>query len=153
MKKRVAIQMTSEEETEFIESSKTMILVTNGKDGWPHTMAMWFVLREGRPILSTFAKSQKVLNIRRDPRVTILVEAGENYEELRGVMIRGRAEIVEDRAFVEEVQIAFARKYVGGPFIEGTAEMVRARAAKRVAIRVVPLESVSWDHTKLGGGY
>ncbi len=153
MKKRATIRMTPEEESAFIESSKTMILVSNGKDGWPHALPMWFVMREGLPLLSTFAKSQKVMNIRRDPRVTVLVEAGEKYEELRGVMIRGRVEIVEDRAFVEEVQLAFARKYIGGPFPEGAEEIIRARAAKRVAIRVVPLEVVSWNHAKLKGGY
>jgi len=153
MKKRDQIKMTAEEERKFLEEAKTMILVSNGRDGYPHPVPMWFVIRDGVPIMSTYGRSQKVLNLRRDPRVTALVEAGEQYQELRGVMIRGRAEIVEDRPVVEDVQVAFAHKYVGGPFPEGGEELIRARAAKRVVIRIVPERITSWDHSKLGGGY
>ena len=153
MKKRDQIKMTAEEERKFLEEAKTMILVSNGRDGYPHPVPMWLVIRDGMPIMSTYGSSQKVLNLRRDPRVTALVEAGEQYEELRGVMIRGRAEIVEDRPVVEDVQVAFAHKYVGGPFPEGAEDLIRARAAKRVAIRIIPERITSWDHSKLGGGY
>ena len=153
MKKRDQIKMTAEEERKFLEEAKTMILVSNGKDGYPHPVPMWFVIRDGMPIMSTYGSSQKVLNLRRDPRVTALVEAGEQYQELRGVMIRGRAEIIEDRPVVEDVQVAFAHKYAGGPFPEGAEDLIRARAAKRVAIRIVPERITSWDHSKLGGGY
>jgi len=153
MKKRDHIKMTAEEERKFLEEAKTIILVSNGRDGYPHPVPMWFVIRDGVPIMSTYGRSQKVLNLRRDPRVTALVEAGEQYQELRGVMIRGRAEIVEDRPVVEDVQVAFAHKYVGGPFPEGAEDLIRARAAKRVAIRIVPEYVTSWDHSKLGGGY
>jgi len=153
MKKRDQIKLTDKEQREFLEGARTMILVSNGRDGWPHPVPMWFVIHEGRPIMSTYASSQKVLNLRRDPRVTALVEAGEQYDELRGVMIHGRAEIIEDRPLVEDVQVAFAHKYVGGPFPEGAEALIRARAAKRVAIRIVPERMTSWDHAKLGGGY
>ncbi len=153
MKKRDQIKLTEAEQRALLEGARTMILVSNGKDGWPHPVPMWFVIREGKPIMSTYARSQKVLNLRRDPRVTALVETGEQYDELRGVMIRGKAEIVEDRPLIEDVQVAFAHKYVGGPFPEGAEEMIRARAAKRVAIRIVPEHVTSWDHAKLGGGY
>jgi PPOX class probable F420-dependent enzyme len=153
MKKRDHIKMTAEEERRFLEDARTMILVSNGRDGYPHPVPMWFVIRDGAPIMSTYGSSQKVLNLRRDPRVTALVEAGEQYQELRGVMIRGKAEIIEDRPEVEDVQVAFAHKYVGGPFPEGAEDLIRARAAKRVAIRIVPERITSWDHAKLGGGY
>ena len=153
MKKRDAIKMTEEERRKFLEEARTMILVSNGRDGYPHPVPMWLVIREGKPLMSTYATSQKVLNLRRDPRVTALVEAGEQYDELRGVMIRGKAEIVEERPLVEDVQVAFARKYMAGPFPEGAEELIRARAAKRVAIRIVPERVTSWDHAKLGGGY
>jgi len=153
MKKRDQIKMTGEEQRKFLEEARTMILVSNGRDGYPHPVPMWFVIRDGRPIMSTYARSQKVLNLRRDPRVTALVEAGEQYDQLRGVMIRGRAEIIEERPLVEDVQVAFALKYVGGPFPEGAEELIRARAMKRVAIRINPEYVTSWDHAKLGGGY
>jgi PPOX class probable F420-dependent enzyme len=153
MKKRDAIKMTEEERRKFLEEARTMILVSNGRDGWPHPVPMWFVIRDGKPLMSTYSTSQKVLNLRRDPRVTALVEAGEQYDELRGVMIRGKAEIIEERPLVEDVQVAFARKYMAGPFPEGAEELIRARAAKRVAIRIVPERVTSWDHAKLGGGY
>jgi PPOX class probable F420-dependent enzyme len=152
MKKRDAILMSDEEIKAFIEGSKTMILVSNGKDGFPHAMPMWFVVRDGCPFISTFAKSQKVVNVRRDPRVTVLFESGVEYEKLKGVMIRGKGEIIEDRSVVEEVQIGFARKYVG-PFVDGAEEMIRAQAKKRIAIRIVAEKMISWDHAKLGGGY
>lgn len=153
MNKRDQIKMTEDERKRFLEEARTMILVSNGKDGYPHPVPMWFVIRDGTPIMSTYGRSQKVLNLRRDPRVTALVEAGEQYDRLRGVMIRGKAEIIEDRPIVEDVQVAFAHKYVGGPFPEGAEEIIRARAAKRVAIRIVPEHVTSWDHSKLGGGY
>jgi PPOX class probable F420-dependent enzyme len=152
MKKRDAIRLTDDEIKAFIEGSKTAILVSNGNDGFPHAMPMWFVVRDGCPFMSTFAKSQKVLNIRRDPRITVLFESGVEYEKLKGVMIRAKGEIIEDRSVVEEVQIGFARKYVG-PFVDGAEEMVRAQAKKRIAIRVVPEKIISWDHAKLAGAY
>lgn len=151
--KRDQIQMTEGEIKDFIENARTMIIVSNGKDGYPHAMPMWFVNRDGCPHLSTFAKSQKVQNLRRDPRVTALVESGVAYDELKGVMIRGRAEILEDRPLVEEIQLGFAHKYVGGPFPDGAEEVIRARANKRVVIRIVPEKFISWDHAKLPGGY
>lgn len=153
MSKRSAIIMTEEEIKQFMEESKTMILVSNGKDGFPHAMPMWFVIRDGCPLFSTFSKSQKIQNVRRDPKVTLLVESGVEYDKLKGVMIRGKAEIVEERPFVEEVQLAFAHKYVGGPFPDGAETIIRARANKRVALRVIPEKMISWDHGKLGGGY
>ncbi|MFQ5457650.1 MAG: pyridoxamine 5'-phosphate oxidase family protein [Myxococcota bacterium] len=151
--KRDLIRMSDEEIRDFIENARTMIIVSNGKDGYPHAMPMWFVIRDGCPLLSTFAKSQKVLNVRRDPRVTALVESGVEYDKLKGVMIRGKGEIIESRATVEEIQLAFANKYVGGPFPEGAEEVIRARANKRVVIRIVPEKFISWDHTRLGGAY
>jgi len=151
--KRDQIRMTDEEIRDFLEQSKTMIIVSNGKDGYPHAMPMWFVMRDGCALLSTFAKSQKVLNVGRDPRVTALVESGVEYDKLKGVMIRGKAEIVDDRSFVEDIQLAFAHKYVGGPFPDGAEQIIRARANKRVVIKIVPEKVISWDHARLGGGY
>jgi PPOX class probable F420-dependent enzyme len=152
MKLRDTIRMTDDEIKAFIEESMTMILVSLGKEGYPHAMPMWFVVRDGCPLISTFAKSQKVHNIRRDPRVTVLFESGVKYEKLKGVMIRAKGEIVEDRSVVEDVQVAFAHKYVGPFPAEGEA-LIRERAKKRIAIRITPEKVISWDHAKLGGGY
>jgi hypothetical protein len=113
---------------------------------------MWYVLLNNEIAFWTYTKSQKAVNLRRDPRLTCMVEAGEHYNELRGVQIKGYAAISDDREFVQKIGEAIWMRYTG-PLNESTHPMVIAQAAKRVVVSVKPVEIVSWDHRKLGGGY
>ena len=152
MNRRDQIRMNDEEIRAFLEEQRILQVATIDHDGWPHLVAMWYVLIDDEVVFWTYARSQKALNLRRDPRLTCLVESGERYEELRGVQIKGRAAINDDRATVQHIGEAIWERYTG-PLNEKTGQMVTAQAAKRVVIFVKPVEVVSWDHRKLGGGY
>ena len=150
--------MGDEELAAFLDEQRTVVVATNGRDGWPHLMPLWYVVRDGELWSWTYAKSQKVKNLERDPRVTLQVESGEQYQELRGVMVKARAEIVRDAetvaAFGAELFGRYAPSPGGGPAAPEVLEMVRAQASKRVALRFVAAEApVTWDHGKLGGTY
>lgn len=154
MSRRDEIRMSDEEVRAFLKEQYTLEVATIGRDGYPYVVAMWYVLREGDGdvVFWTYAKSQKAVNLRRDPRLTCLVEAGVQYAELRGVQIKGRAELIEETAEVQRIgEMIFER--CTGPLNEGTRQVVAAQAPKRVAVVVHPVEVVSWDHRKLGGGY
>jgi PPOX class probable F420-dependent enzyme len=153
MKRRSLIHMNNEEIRIFLEEQRTVQIATIDHDGWPHLIAMWYVLIEKQIVFWTYAKSQKALNLRRDVRLTCLVESGTNYDELRGVQIKGQAIISDDRETVQRIGEAIWERYTGGSLNEETRQMVKDQAAKRVAIFVKPVEIVSWDHRKLGGGY
>ena len=117
--------------------------------------ALWYVMRGAEPWIWTYAKSQKVRNLERDERATLLVEAGDEYHELRGVMLRARAEIARDIDDGRRLRRGALRQVPGRPArsTSGMREALRAQAAKRVAIRFEVDETVSWDHAKLGGAY
>jgi PPOX class probable F420-dependent enzyme len=153
--RRDQIRMSAEELAAFLDEQRTVIVATNGRDGWPHLMPLWYVVREGELWSWTYAKSQKVRNLERDARATLQVEAGSSYEELRGVMIRARVELVREVAVVEAFGVELFERYTGArPLPEPVAVMIRAQAPKRVAMRFVAAEPpVTWDHGKLGGGY
>lgn len=146
---RAQIVMSETEITEFLERSRIMTLASLGKNGTPHLTAMWYGLVDGEIWFETKGKSQKAVNLRRDPRVTVLVEAGDTYDQLRGVSIEGRAEIVEDPEALFKVGVSVWERYTG-PYTEEVRPMVEAMLNKRVAIRVVPERVRSWDHRKLG---
>jgi hypothetical protein len=114
---------------------------------------MWYVLMDGRIAFWTYTKSQKALNLQRSARLTCLVEAGERYDELRGVQIKGEAVISSERETVQHVGKAIWQRYTASPLNDEILKMVEAQAAKRVAIFVEPVEIVTWDHRKLGGSY
>ena len=152
MSRRNLIRMNDEEIRAFLEEQHTLQVATIDHDGWPHLIAMWYVLIDDQVVFWTYAKSQKIVNLRRDDRLTCLVETGERYDELRGVQIKGRAIISEDRETVQRIGEAIWERYTG-PLNDTTRQMVTAQAAKRVVISVKPVEIVSWDHRKLGGGY
>jgi PPOX class probable F420-dependent enzyme len=152
MNRRSLIHMTDDEIRAFLEEQRTLQVATIDHDGYPHLVAMWYVLLNDEITFWTYAKSQKALNLRRDPRLTCLVETGEQYNELRGVQIKGRAVMNENREFVQKVGEAIWERYTG-PLNESTHPMVIAQAAKRVVVTVKPVEIVSWDHRKLGGSY
>lgn len=146
---RAQIVMSETEITEFLERSRIMTLASLGKNGTPHLTAMWYGLVDGEIWFETKGKSQKAVNLRRDPRVTVLVEAGDTYDQLHGVSIEGRAEIVEDPEALFKVGVSVWERYTG-PYTEELRPMVEAMLNKRVAIRVVPERVRSWDHRKLG---
>jgi PPOX class probable F420-dependent enzyme len=152
--KRDQIRMTDAEVEAFLDGRRTMNVASHSPDGTIHLVAMWYGFHDGHPALETFARSQKVLNLRRDPRFTALVEAGEDYGELQGVQLVGRAVIHED----DETLMAVCRSVVGRYMAEITdPDQLEATAAlmarKRVAVELVPEKVVSWDHHKLGGAY
>ena len=154
MNRRDAIKMTAEEAAAFLEEQRTVICATNGHDGFPHLMPLWFVTRGGTIWAWTYAKSQKVLNLRRDPRATLQIEAGESYEELRGLMLRCEAVLHSDPetigGFVDELSARYAPPGVDPQAMrEGFARQI----PKRVAIEFAERGRVSWDHRKLGGTY
>ena len=145
---RERIRMTDAEVEEFLATERTVQGASIGPDGTPHLVPMWFAVVDGRIVFWTFAKSQKALNLRRDPRVTCLLEAGESYGELRGVSITGRAEIAEDYETVFDVGAAVYARYQGD-MNHASRAGVEAEARKRVAVFVNPEKTASWDHRKL----
>jgi PPOX class probable F420-dependent enzyme len=156
MSRRDLIRMTDDEVTEYLNGRHTMNIATFGPDGNIHLVAMWYGFHGDNPAFETFAKSQKVKNLQRDPRITVLVETGESYDQLMGVEIVGRAIIHDD----PEVLMGVAKNVVRRYFIEdddtpeSDVEAIAVGLAnKRVAIEIVPEKVVSWDHKKLGGTY
>jgi len=152
MSRRDLIRMSDEEVRAFLEEQRTLQVATIDHDGWPHVVAMWYVVVDGQLVFWTYAKSQKALNLRRDARLTCLVEAGEGYNELRGVQIKGWAKIIDDRESVQRLGEVIWQHY-NGPLDDAARQMVVTQAAKRVVVFVEAVEVVSWDHRKLGGGY
>jgi PPOX class probable F420-dependent enzyme len=149
--RRDAIKMTPEEADAFLAEEKTVTCATNGRNGFPHLMPLWYVLREGRIWAWTYAKSQKVRNLERDPRATLQVETGIEYAELRGVMLRCDVEIHRDVEVVTDFAMELVDRYMGGG--EGARDGFRQQAPKRVALEFVERDRVTWDHRKLGGTY
>lgn len=152
MSRRDLIRMNNKEITAFLQEKHTLQLATIDHDGWPHLIAMWYVYLDEQIAYWTYAKSQKVVNLRRDAKLTCLIETGERYEELRGVQIKGRAIISDNHDTILQIGKAIWERY-SGPLNENTYQMVEAQAAKRVAVFVEPIEIISWDHRKLAGGY
>jgi PPOX class probable F420-dependent enzyme len=145
---RQLVAMTEEEVAAFLGLRLTMSLATNGADGWPHVVAMWYGFLDGAPGFLTYRSAQKYRNIQRDPRVGCLVEDGDRYDNLRGVMLRGRAEVVED----EDERLSLATNIVAryqGPLDPAGVDGVRASIAKRLAVRIQVQDVASWDHGKL----
>jgi PPOX class probable F420-dependent enzyme len=146
---RAQIVMSDDEITDFLGRSRIITLATLGSTGLPHLTAMWYGLVDGEIWFETKAKSQKAVNIRRDPRVTVLVEAGDSYDQLRGVSIEGRAEIVDDAEALFKVGVSVWERYTA-PYTEEMRPYVEQMLNKRVAVRVIPERTRSWDHRKLG---
>ena len=153
MSRREQIKMTEGEVEAFLEEQRTMAIATIGRDGRPHVIAMWYAFLDGVPSFWTFAKSQKVLNLRRDPRITCMVEAGDTYDQLRGVELVASAEIVEDEAEVVRFGVAEFERYQGIKVSEAILPQVQRMANKRVVVKIHAERVVSWDHRKLGGTY
>ena len=153
--RRDEIKLTSEEQAELLDSERVVIVSSIGPRGWPHSMPMWFTVRDGEIWIWTFGKSQKVKNLERDPRATLLIETGTEYLELRGIQIEAEAELIRDTPTVAEFGKELTVRYAEGiDSIEGdAAAALEAQAVKRVAIRFEAKRTATWDHRKLGGTY
>jgi PPOX class probable F420-dependent enzyme len=153
MSRRDQITMNDAEIRAFLEAGRDLQVASINTDGTPHLVTMWYELDDD-VCFWTYAKSQKVVNLRRDPRLTVLVATGEVYEELKGVSITGHAEIVDDLESVLPFGLKLFQRYwsadVGDELVRAGVE---AQAKKRVVIRVKPDTTVTWDHSKLGGVY
>jgi PPOX class probable F420-dependent enzyme len=145
---RERIRMTDAEVAEFLATERTLQVASIGPDGAPHLVPMWFGLIDGRIAMWTYARSQKAVNLRRDPRLTCLVEAGEQYGELRGVSIVGRAELADDYDTVFSVGETLYRRYQGD-MTHASRAGVEAESRKRIAVFVEAVKTTSWDHRKL----
>ena len=151
--RRDQIKLTPEEVDEFLASERVMNVATYGPDGWPHMTSLWYVMRGTDPWIWTYAKSQKVKNLERDDRATTLVESGVEYAELKGVMLKARAHIERDVEKILDFASELFAKYQGAdPANDDMREALRGQATKRVAIRFEVVETVTWDHSKLGAG-
>ena len=146
--RRAQIAMTAEEVAGFLAEQRVVTCATLGRDGWPHLMPLWYVVRDGELWSWTYAKSQKVRNLERDRRCTLQVETGDSYDQLRGVMIK--AEAVIHREAVLELGVEIFERYAGEA-VEPDA--LRAQAAKRVGLQFIARGLASWDHRKLAGAY
>jgi PPOX class probable F420-dependent enzyme len=155
--RRDQIEMSAGELRAFLEEQKVMQVATIGPNGRPHLMPLWYVVEDGDgPALSgwTFAKSQKARNLERDPRATISVEDGVEYQELRGVTMECDIEIARDPDVVAGYGARLFERYgPGGELAPEVREMVAKQAVKRIGLRFVPTRVVTWDHRKLGGTY
>jgi PPOX class probable F420-dependent enzyme len=153
--RRARITLTEDEQRELIERGRIVVVSTLGPRGWPHVMPLWYVPRDGEVWVWTYAKSQKVRNLERDPRATLLIETGTEYDELRGVQIEAEAELIRDVdrivGFAKQLTIRYSE---GIESVEGDAAAgLEAQAPKRVAIHFRPRRIATWDHRKLGGVY
>ena len=155
MSRRAQIRLTPDEQRELLESERVVVVSSIGVRGWPHSMPLWYVPRDTEIWIYTYAKSQKVKNLERDPRATLLIETGHEYGELRGVEIEAEAEIHRDADTVYDVAQELTVRYSDDiASVEGdAAEALKAQARKRVAVRFEPRRIASWDHRKLGGTY
>jgi PPOX class probable F420-dependent enzyme len=153
MSRRDLIRMTDEEIHDFLHGRHTMNIATFGPDGNIHLVAMWYGFIGENPAFETFAKSQKVKNVQRDPRITVLVEEGDSYDELVGVEVVGKAIIHEDPDVTVGLAKQVVQRYYGIDDEAQQAELAQVVAQKRFTVEVVPEKVVSWDHRKLQGGY
>lgn len=148
-KQRDVVRMSHDEVNAFLDSSRTLVVSTLDKEGAPHLTALWFARHEGTILFETYGSSQKVVNLRRDPRIGVLCEAGETYDALRGVSIQGTAEIVDAGPRLPELMAVVIQRYVPGLDPKSLADHVEAMTRKRVVVVVRPDRVFSWDHRKL----
>lgn len=146
---RARITLTDDEIGELLTGTRSMTMASLGPTGQPHLVAMWFAVLDGDIWFETKSKSQKAVNLRRDPRISCLAEDGDVYEELRGVEIEGRAEVSDDPEALWRVGVGIWERY-HGPYSEEVRPLVELSLRKRVAVRVRPARVRSWDHRKLG---
>lgn len=150
--RRSQITMTDDEVRAFLETQRILNVATIGPTGHPHLVAMWYALIDGKIQFWTFAKSQKIVNLRRDPKMTGLVESGEGYEELKGVELVGTGRLIEDFDAIFALGRAVAVRYNGpGAISEAALPFIEAQARKRLVVEFEVERTVSWDHSKISG--
>jgi PPOX class probable F420-dependent enzyme len=150
MNRRRQIQFTPDEQAAFLREHRKAALATIDQHGFPHIVAMNFVAKDGAFLMTSYRKAQKVVNIQRNPKVALMVETGNSYAELRGVMVRGHCEIIDGADAVRAVFAAMAE--ARGTTYERPKGSVDS-APKRVVLKIVPAKITTWDHSKLGGAY
>ena len=151
--RRDLIRMSEEESLAYLRTECKAVLGTIGKDGMPHLVTLYYgVDPEGRIVVTSFAKAQKVVNVERDPRATISVESGATYHEIKSVMAQCRAEIIREFDEVREA-MQYIRTANPRPHTPEAREQITASYTKRVVIRLTPYRYISWDHSKLDGKY
>jgi general stress protein 26 len=156
---RKDITMTDDEMASFLEQTHVLQVSSIDADGYPHIAPMWYIMDDGKIVFRSFTKSQKIVNLTRNNKLGVLVEAGEGYSELRGIMMRGTARFVTDPEYILKVYGGLTARYamLGGVPQQLTAEELNAAfgrfASKNTAVVVEPEKIASWDHRKLGGAY
>jgi PPOX class probable F420-dependent enzyme len=151
-KQRRQIRMTTEEVFALLEECRSLQVATLNRDGSPHLTTLWFAVVDGAIVFETFSKSQKIVNLKRDPRIAVLVEAGATYGELRGVSINAKAELVEGPERVQGLAFRVMQRHNPGVPEEQLRTLARQMARKRTAVVVRPEKVVSWDHRKIVSG-
>ena len=151
--RREQIKMTDDEVREFVESRKSLQVATINRDGTPHLTTLWFGVVDGEIVFETFTKSQKIQNLKRDPRIACLLEDGDTYETLRGVQLNGVAELHDDPDVVHGYAASVLIRNNPDVPADTLTDAAKAMSSKRTAVVVKPDKIVSWDHGKLGGGY
>src|ERR1700756_4194637 len=146
---RGQIVMSDDEIVEFVEQNRVATMATLGPDGMPHLVAMWYAVIDGQIWFETKAKSQKAVNLRRNGRISVLIESGHTYDTLKGVSFEGHAEIVDDADALWRGGVSIWERYTG-PYTEEMLPFVEIMLNKRVAVRVDVARTRSWDHRKLG---
>ena len=149
MSRRHEIQFTLQELAAFLSQPHKAALATIDKEGFPHVVAMGYRYKDGVVYMTSYGKAQKVVNVRRNPKVCVMVEVGERYADFRGVMIRGHCEVIEDPQIVKETMRLAGEASATAAVPSGAA----ASVPKRVVLKITPYKISSWDHTKLGGKY
>jgi len=152
VKQRNKIVMSQDEIDAFLAERHSMTMSTIAADGSIHSIAMWYGFLEGAVAIESKAKAQKVVNLRRNPTMTMLVEDGDTYEELRGVTLIGKGEVVEDPDRIWELGVSVFSRY-NAPYTEEMKPFVELMLNKRVVVKMNVERTISWDHRKLGGSY
>ena len=151
-KSRDAIRMSEAEIAALFAECRSLQVATLGLQGEPHLTTLWYTVHQGKLIFETYGKSQKVMNLRRDPRIAVLCEAGEEYADLRGVSIQGRAELVEEGEPLQQLMRVLVAHHFAGQSPEQLAATAAQMAQKRIVVVVHPDKTISWDHRKLANG-
>ncbi len=146
---RSKIAMTDAEIDAYIATHRTAVLASIGPDGAPHVVAMWYAIVDGVMWFETKSRSQKAQNLRRDSTLTVLLEDGETYDQLRGISMEGKGVIVDDPDALWNVGVQVWERYTG-PYTDEVKPLVEFMLNKRVAIRFDVARVRSWDHAKLG---
>ena len=146
---RAQIVMTHDEVVEFLHQQRSSTVATHGPNGQIHLVGMWYAVKDSTVWIETKAKAQKVVNLRRDPRMSFLVESGQTYDQLRGVAMEGTGVVIEDPDVVWDVCVNIFNRY-NGEYTEEMKPFVEFMAKNRVVVRLDVDRVRSWDHRKLG---